>query len=42
MWMASDEMWEQYGWKDDLRSYSIRGKPAEEVVRRTYEGYMQQ
>ena len=39
--MASDEMREQYGWKDDLRSYSIRGKLAEEVVRSAHEGYKQ-
>ena len=41
-WMASDAMWERYGWKDDLRSFSIRGKPAEEVVRSAYESYQQQ
>ena len=41
-WLASDALWEQYGWKDDLRSYAIRGKPAEEIVRRAYEGYKQQ
>ena len=41
-WMASEAMWEQYGWKDDLRSYNIRGKPAEAVVRRAYEGYQNQ
>ena len=41
-WMASDAMWEQYGWKDNRRSYAIRGKPAEAVVRRAYEGYKNQ
>ena len=36
-WIASDAMWEY--WRTEERVYGVRGKPAEEVVRRAYEGY---
>ena len=36
-WMGSDALWAQY-WAD-RRTFSIRGKPAEKVVRAAYEEY---
>ncbi len=39
-WMTTEEMWEGY-WAGQ-RTYAIRGKLAEAVVRRAYESYQQQ
>ena len=36
-WMTSDELWSE--WWGTRRTFSIRGKPAEEVVRAAYESY---
>ena len=38
-WMASDEWWRETSWASH-RSYSIRGKPAEEVVRSAYRRFL--
>lgn len=38
-WMGSDALWAQY-WAG-RRTFSIRGKPAEEVVRAAYQSYKQ-
>lgn len=36
-WMTSDELWSE--WWGAQRTFTIRGKPAEEVVRAAYESY---
>ena len=36
-WMTSDELWSE--WWGTRRTFSVRGKPAEEVVRAAYESY---
>ena len=38
-WMGSDELWADY-WAG-RRTFSIRGKPAEEVIRSAYQSYKQ-
>ena len=38
-WVASDILWEYW---TSQRTYAVRDKPAEEVVRRAYEGYKNQ
>ena len=38
-WITSEEIWTHEGFWEGTRSFGIRCKPAEEVVRRAYEGY---